>query len=283
MNEFKEIQVDLEEVYNKENENIKIEKTEFSNKRVCIYFSSNGLYFPNTKNQFLKKIIEEDFYEWEKNKLEKFEKHIFLRDIYKGWYLLGVNRKINSPNKLIKFLKKETMGYEVTTVGVSSGGYAAVLYGSLLKADKIFSFNGQFNLEKLIEDEDVLKKNPVLKIAKNDKEKYIFLNIIKNIRKGNVFYFVSKNSKEDYDNYMDLVKEKREVKVLKFDSSNHGIPIFLPTFKYLVDMKKEKLNSLKDEENKYLFALKVMGGWNFLKEIVKYIYYKVSKKIGRNL
>lgn len=37
----------------------------------------------------------------------------------------GANGKLNSLDKLIDYLKTATKGFEVTTVGVSSGGYAA--------------------------------------------------------------------------------------------------------------------------------------------------------------
>lgn len=279
MSEFKEIQVDLDKIYNDENENIKIERTNFLNRKACIYFSSNGLYYPNTKKEFEEKIIKNNFYEWERNKLKRIEKNIFVRDIYKGWYLLGINKKINSPEKLIEFLREETRGYEIVTVGVSSGGYAAVLYGSLLKADKIFSFNGQFNLERLMNNDEVLKKNPVLSIIKGNKDKWKYLNIIKNIRENNVYYFMSKNSQEDYENYMEILKEKLKIKVFKFNSKDHGIPIFLPTFKYLIKMKKQKIDNLKDKENKYLFALKVMGVFNFLFEMIGFVFYKITKKL----
>ena len=47
-------------------------------------------------------------------------------------------------------------------VGSSSGGYAAVLFGSLLHAERVFSFNGYFDLAPETEMEDAARINPLL-------------------------------------------------------------------------------------------------------------------------
>ena len=115
-------------------------------KDICVvYFSSHNIYYPNTEEVFRKKIIEKDAYEWYSTRIEAGHKHIFIRDIQKQWYIQGINKRINSPEKLLDFLKKECEGYRIITVGSSAGGYAAVLYGSQLGAEKVFSFNGQYH------------------------------------------------------------------------------------------------------------------------------------------
>jgi hypothetical protein len=37
-------------------------------------------------------------------------KHIFLRDVFKQWYLAGINPTVSSPEKLVEFLRQETVG-----------------------------------------------------------------------------------------------------------------------------------------------------------------------------
>ena len=67
------------------------------------------------------------------------DKWRFVRDVYKQWYLKGVNAEIDSIEKLYEFLKAETEGYQIVTVGSSAGGYAAVLFGYLLNATKVLA------------------------------------------------------------------------------------------------------------------------------------------------
>ena len=52
---------------------------------------------------------------------------IFVRDMWKQWYINGINQKIDSVEKVIEFLRTETENMRVTTVGNSSGGYMATL------------------------------------------------------------------------------------------------------------------------------------------------------------
>lgn len=99
----------VRDVYNKQ-PNYKIEYDETCKENVCaIYFSSNDIYYPNTREIFRKRIVEKNFFEWYHTRV-KARKHIFLRDIFKQWYLDGVNAEIDSPKKLYEWLKRETGG-----------------------------------------------------------------------------------------------------------------------------------------------------------------------------
>ncbi len=123
----------------------------YKDERSCaIYFSSNALYYPDNEETFRKRIIEKDFFEMYATRF-KAHKHIYLRDVFKQWYLKGINRDIDSTEKLCEWLREETKGMKVYTVGSSAGGYAAVLFGSLLEADKVVAFNPQFEMESLLQ------------------------------------------------------------------------------------------------------------------------------------
>ena len=62
-------------------------------KKTCyIFFSGNGLYYPNTAEEFEKTVIQNDRYEWMRTtESELFRNHagkvILLRDIYKSFYM----------------------------------------------------------------------------------------------------------------------------------------------------------------------------------------------------
>ena len=86
-----------------------------SNGDVYIFFSSHGLYFPTTIDEFQKQVVQGDKYEWvniSKNEQlrAKASKFIFIRDIYKNWCLHGINSRCNSLHDLATLLTKYTEG-----------------------------------------------------------------------------------------------------------------------------------------------------------------------------
>lgn len=128
-------------------------KTEDINKgdKCYIFFSSNDIYFPNTVDTFTHRIIEQDRYEWvnmarSEEILKTAGRYIFVRDIYKQWYVSGINDRINDPDRLASKLRELSEGYRIITVGSSAGGYAAALFGALLNAEMCFDFSGQLTL-----------------------------------------------------------------------------------------------------------------------------------------
>ena len=65
----------------------------------AVYFCSNDLYYPNVEDIFRKRIVEKNFFEWYNLRIEKAYKHIFVRDVFKQWYLSGINQSIDSPER----------------------------------------------------------------------------------------------------------------------------------------------------------------------------------------
>lgn len=115
-----------------------------------IFFSSHGLYFPTTIDEFQKQVVQGDKYEWvniSKNEQlrEKASKFIFIRDIYKNWCLHGINSRCNSLHDLATLLTKYTEGKNIITVGSSAGGYMAIALGCMLNAKTIFAFSPQIS------------------------------------------------------------------------------------------------------------------------------------------
>lgn len=133
-----------------------------SSKEYCaIYFCSNDIWFPHTEEIFRKRIVKNNFFEWYRCRIARAYKHIFVRDVFKQWYLTGINGEINSTDKLYEFLKKETAGYKVITLGSSAGGYASALFGPMLGAVQSICFNAQFCLQRLV-DESTPTISPLL-------------------------------------------------------------------------------------------------------------------------
>lgn len=209
----------------------------------AIYFSSNDIYYPNNEQTFRQRIIIQNSYEWYKTRIVKAYKHIFLRDIYKQWYLKGINSQINSPQKLIEWLKNETNGYKIITIGSSAGGYAAILYGSMLNAHKVIAFNPQFEIRTILNEPEGILKNPIVNATLNTADA-IYLNISNLIsNKIKIFYFYSSNSPWDYQQSL-LAKKHTNIFSIQFKSSHHGIPFLKGALQKVINYPEEYLYQL---------------------------------------
>jgi len=95
---------------------------------------------------------------------------IFLRDFEKSWYHLGVNTVGGNIDEVAEFLKKTANEYEtVITWGNSMGGYASILFSSLINADMCFSFVPQTFIDeknrKIFGDRDNKQKSKICSIS----------------------------------------------------------------------------------------------------------------------
>jgi len=193
---------------------------------LCVlYFSSNEIYYPNTIQAFDYSIIQRDKYEWKRNKFPKAQKHIFIRDIRKQWYLGGINANLDNPVKLLDFLKNETAGYRVITIGSSAGGYGALLFGSLLKCERIYAFNAQLNLNLTMKNSNAVT-DPILFEKANDdtwKDYFDLSNFISPTTDN--YYFQSCRSQMDIEQYQGInVDAQKNLKIIRLKTSNHGFP-----------------------------------------------------------
>ena len=124
--------------------NIKVVDNLSDNDLCYIYFSSNALY--TDPDSFVDKVINNDRYEWEHIRpIIIPRREIFVRDVFRSWYVKGINEAIGNYDSLCSYLDKITKGYHVRCIGASSGGYIATLVSSKLNFECI-SFAGQFSL-----------------------------------------------------------------------------------------------------------------------------------------
>jgi hypothetical protein len=224
--------------------NIKIINLKNKSNKCLLFCSGNGLYFPNTVEEYTKKIRIENRYEWEniaKNKIiqNNVSKIIFIRDIFKQWYVTGINSKINNIEKLAEYLKNEANGFEITIAGNSAGGYIAVLLGILINANIIITVCGQYNLW------DFVDKNPLLRKYK-DEIHYSKYYDLKNLigEETNIIYFVPINCQTDIPQY-ESVRNYKNIKIFKFNSKRHGLgEMSGGNFPYLFTYNKAKIDAL---------------------------------------
>lgn len=264
--------VELQEWAYNNLDNYKIIQSGGVKNTVAVYFTSHNLFYPDTVECFEKAIKEKDRYEWTRIKLNRASKHIFLRDIFKIWYVKGINSKINSIPQILDFLKKETEGYgEIVMIGSSAGGTAAALFGSMLNADIIFDFNGQFEMNSSILKDKI---KPLEELKGIYGCYYNLVDIVTNAQ--NIYYFVSSNSYWDIQQW----KHSRNMNLnrIYFSTSHHGIPFLKCALPKILNMNKRDLANLADRHfNPLLFTIRYAGLISTIKEIIKIIDIKFKK------
>lgn len=258
------------------NSNIFVEYTDSVRNCAAIYFTSNSLFYPHTAEDFQRAVIEKDRYEWTKLKLNRAQKHIFVRDIYKQWYGIGVNAEINSMDKLISKLKDETNDYnEIVTIGSSGGGYAATLIGVQLKASMILNFNGQWEINSAIENNgDII--SPILKKMQDEQHPGVkYFNIATpEYDSDKIFYFVSKLSKWD-KKQLACIGHFKKVNIITFFNNHHGIPFFKSSLPKLLNSDYATLQKYKDSAHlPFFFDCQVAG---FI-VTVEFLFRLIKKK-----
>ena len=226
---------------------------------VCvIYCSSNDIWYPNEKDVFEKKIFIENRFEWENIRYKNAGKEIFIRDIYKSWYVTGINSRIDSMDKLLDWLKKETKGYEVIVIGSSAGGYLASIIALNLKISHAIVFSPQFFLT----NQYAFDVNPYLQRYKKERGEYYKCDFTDKLD-STIYYFYPVGSITDKIQY-EFIKNTSNVKIFKFQSSRHGIPCFKCDLIYLINMSKEELELLWGKYNSkticpFTFSIKISG------------------------
>jgi len=249
------------------------------NQEYCtIYFCSHNIYFPNTESVFTKRIVENNFYEWYGTRVQKSYKHIFVRDIFKQWYLTGINSTIDTPQKLLSFLQQETKGYKIITLGSSAGGYAAVLYGSLLKAEQVLAFNPQFEIKSLLASSDESTDPLIFRLKDSPFFEYYDLCPWIDLQTVDLFYFYSTKSPWDQTQY-EHSKDITGIHRIAFSTAHHGIPFLKVCLSRVINLDKEKLLGLsRKKQYPFSFSVQMVGFWKVVHGLISQIYKVYIKK-----
>lgn len=256
-----------------ENNNYKIEYSEGEDNSSCVavYFSSNAIFYPDNEAVFTDTIVVKDRYEWNNNRIKRANKHVFVRDIYKSWYLFGINSKLHNIESLCEFIKRETKGYkEIVIVGSSAGAYVAILIGTMIRANMILGFSPQWNLYDENIAEKLHRKRPDLDIKNCQK----YYDLTKYGDYESVFYFVPIFSEEDIIQ-LSHAERLTNIHIIKIESNQHGVAIPYETVQYIINLPKRKLIKLQDKKNSDVSIIwKVMP---YKKSIILLIHYLKDK------
>jgi len=130
---------------------------------------------------------------------------MFVTDQNKKWYQKGIKNISTDIPSTLEFLKNKIKDYEkVIFVGASAGGYASILFGSLLNIDKVIVFFPQTILDNLSKSNDKTYFN--LRKYINKKTKYF------------VYCDLSKTDDVHHPRHCENISHFKNVKVIKKDS-----------------------------------------------------------------
>ena len=132
---------------------------------------------------------------------------LYLRNFIK-WYLGGLNGIGKNINHTLAFLKKEFFNYDkVVCTGISAGGYASLLFGSLLKVNQVIAIDAQTDLQycvdsltNIIGKQNLIKRSKECPITWSKYNKII--NVLNDVVSYNVCYKGSEKCVGDGDDVL---------------------------------------------------------------------------------
>ncbi len=145
---------------------------------------------------------------------------IYFRDYNQAWYQKGVDSEFNHLDDIIKYLKIKITNNnydKVCFLGNSMGGYAAILFGSILNIDTVISFAPQtfinrFNRRLYSDKRWSLQINEIYTF-KNKRKEYFDLkkHLKNNLDRTQINIYYSPKHKLDKKHAERLKKEKNVI------------------------------------------------------------------------
>ncbi len=254
-------------------DNIIVEDVHRNGEYCYVFFSSNGLDESDDVEGFIRNVADGNRYEWRSIAGPiKQNRHtgrvIFVRDVYMCFYMHGVSPKADSIADTVKRLEELTSDREwnIVTVGISSGGYMAMIAGMALHAHKIYNISGQYFLKPRIPDlyDEFCVINPEYGDIIHLVREYDSADIED---KSDIFYFCPIGCDHDRQQY-EQVKDISCVKVFLFPDKKHAATVYPFNFPDLLMMSERKLGRLCNRYNgrminkkEFLFRTMTFRGW----------------------
>jgi esterase/lipase len=169
---------------------------------------------------------------------------IFIKDSNQSWYHKGANGLGNNINELKNDIEKliEKINYsEIITIGASMGGYASLLFGSLLKVNSIISFVPQTFIDKETrkKHKDNRWSEQMKSVHENNQNYYNLINL----------NFTNINTKIIYGktDLLDTIHAKRmnkhkSIEIIKYNANHQSIFKKLKKDNQLINIIKKSIN-----------------------------------------
>lgn len=286
---------DNEKIYRffNENTNYKVMQASGPADTVCIFFSSNSLFLPSTYSSFHSTIVDRDRYEWENlakdPELSQIAgEFIFVRDIYKNWWLEGLCGKYNSQAKMLDLLRNLTSGKRVLTVGTSAGGYAAILFGVRLQAERIYAFSSQIDLHIYNRWHPIKHYSKYLDGTQNNAKLDLHFELQE--YRGALYYLYPSRCQEDIEQaqyiYMQDCKETEHIRMMPVRRSKHGRTVLPISVLKFLSMSAEQADKIYQhyrhkEINPYEFLFRTSGFLPGVRYLLGRMLKPLMSRIGR--
>tara|TARA_R110002073_G_scaffold130566_1_gene277186 strand:- start:1476 stop:2876 length:1401 start_codon:yes stop_codon:yes gene_type:complete len=162
---------------------------------------------------------------------------LFLRDVKMRYYLTGLKNNTNNLQETIDFIKNLTTKKDykkIVAVGCSAGGYAAILFGHLLKFDKVIAFSPQvvLNNKKVELIGDIYNAPRTCEWLTNKNQDDAFYQKCLDLKNfvpldTEIDLHYAKMGSNGVDKKHALYLEGNNCKIIEHDSSNHMLALEL--------------------------------------------------------
>jgi uncharacterized protein YneR len=113
-----------------------------------------------------------EFKNFLKQNYSNYDRHFYI-DYDHVWYHKGIKDISTNIDETVKYLQEKINKYsQVIFIGSSAGGYAAILFGSLLKVNIVITFNAQTLLPAYRNGIELQKEYRDLKFVINNETQY---------------------------------------------------------------------------------------------------------------
>jgi len=152
---------------------------------------------------------------------------LFIRDLNRKWYLNGIDTTLDSVAEITNFINQKKKSYKnIVTLGTSMGGFAAILFGTLVKADVILAFSPQTFVDRFFRYwySDFRWEKDIKPARSNCLKSEKFFNMYRLIKKSNlkntVNIYYSNNEKLD-SIHANFLKKLNTVNLHSYNFGDH--------------------------------------------------------------
>jgi hypothetical protein len=166
-------------------------------------------------------------------------------------------------------------------MGSSAGGFASIIYGQLLKAEMILSFNGQFEVNsQLITSTPII--DPIVFRNQHNTELrkyYDTRNFIVNPK--SIHYFFSKKSDWDFQQQSHIAD--LDIHKTAFLTSHHGVPFLKSNLPAILRQDKKSLEKLSGKTyHPLIFSFLQVGPITTFSSVIETLLTVIKRYFPKN-
>jgi len=225
--------------YDADNNFISIHRPSAKHKEAIVFFSGNGLFFPNDEAVAYQALVTSNRYEWKNvaSYLDSYSQLIFIRDVRKCWYWTGISSSCSSLQSLGVLIENTLLYGKYSFVGSSAGGFAAIYLAGLLAPSTVISFSGQFDLSPFVDSSNRAASSDLFSLLEENPSYSKCISNVSSIKTANslgarIYHFYPVSSSRDMDQLSRIQSliESGLISVFSLPSTEHA---FMPKIFFL--------------------------------------------------